>query len=677
MTVYDLKQAGLIPVGAAVTYKVLSALVNHLNNNGETIPEIQTANARETDLRDEINTILASNFRPDSVADGVAFDDTVFDELIGGTEEVSGADVENILLAKTASNVFSANADWWKQDASAVSDAASLDSQITAVFPNSVLASEGDEGYDTLQTGIQSFVDAYNSSSASDAGNTELSNILTESNKLSALNLASTRSTIKTSLSSDTTKESKVEAFQDALPSCIKKVRDYALAFGIEDKDSRDYIIENYPSSTVDDFKNTILPEKVTDYANKIVSSIKENKLDDAKRYFRSYFHISKFYRNPDYQNVPNGVVADIVEDICTKIASSTVENNETRVNNVIEEVLKEYFGCLISKDKSTGLSIGESVYDRVERWDRTCGYGNGSDMLNWGYVSNFIYDKLYNNTIGNSIITDVTNLFKNSGYNPDKDTFNSKINQILPYILINNNRYANYADTVRSGIYDRIKQLSGKGTNLDPGNDVLPIYRDWASSAFSSQSWRINYAEVLWPNVLAATFYCTRIPTINESRKEIIRNYINSRGSEEDKKGLLRQSLINIYTDSDGALNCLISISGYNLDWTARNESGAWYSDGFKHRPAEYEADGTTLKSEQGISTIGGTYLEVKKALDEIDKSATYTALGDAVKNTRVGALTTGDVLNETQATGVLTDNPDLAEPEDVKNAIYSRLSL
>ena len=645
--------------GKTLPYEDLKAFVEYLTDlEGLTVTVVRN----ESDLRDEINTILASNFRPDSVADGVAFDDTVFDELIGGTEEVSGADVENILLAKTASNVFSANADWWKQDASAVSDAASLDSQITAVFPNSVLASEGDDGYDTLQTGIQSFVDAYNSSSASDAGNTELSNILTESNKLSALNLDSTRSTIKNSLSSDTTKESKVEAFQDALPSCIKKVRDYALAFGIEDKDSRDYIIENYPSSTVDDFKNTILPEKVTDYANKIVSAVANNNLAEAKGYLRSYLKISEFYRSPDSSQVPS----NILDSICNKIRTSSVGGSKNRVDAVIKEVLVEHLGCFLSKDHNTGVSIGEELLELLDN-DSKAGTPEA-----WINLSRFVIDRLVDNA-GNdeAIIKEIATEFSKTS--PDQKVIDAKIRLLMPYNLMHNQQYQGDMEGLITQMKDNypVQRNSGK----DYQTSVRDAYSVTFSGYLYRNAWRVHKQTFYWPNVLAAVFYCTRIPTINESRKEIIRNYINSRGSEEDKKGLLRQSLINIYTDSDGALNCLISISGYNLDWTARNESGAWYPDGFTLRPTEYNTDGS-IKLEQGIVTLGGTYLEVKKALDEIDKSATYAALGDAVKNTRVEALTTGDVLNATQATGVLTDNPDLAEPEDVKNAIYSALA-
>ncbi|MBO7454142.1 MAG: hypothetical protein J6T91_02025 [Alphaproteobacteria bacterium] len=617
--------------GKTLPYEDLKAFVEYLTDlEGLTVTVVRN----ESDLRDEINTILASNFRPDSVADGVAFDDTVFDELIGGTEEVSGADVEDILLAKTASNVFSANADWWKQDADAVSDAASLDSQITAVFPNSVLASEGDDGYDTLQTEIESFVEAYNSSTAATAGNTELSNILTESNNLSALNLTSTRSTIKTSLESSETVNSKVNAFHNALQTSARGVRDYALAYVMEDAESRQDLLD-LTSADIDS-KITI---KQNNYASKIITAITNNKPTEAKKYLKIYLKISDFYRDLDSTRIEGeGLIDTIYEEIKKSSVSSSVE----RVRRAIKDVILERIESLLYKTNSTDFSQGKEVFDVEEEYSRGNDIGRHSTTVRYVNANN----------VGN-IVTAINN--------SNIDSAKNLIEAELPYGYKEGKKFRGNAESLKTEMIGKYQVEAYGNPEYNQINGFGRIYKDRVAYFYYNRAFMISGLMLAWPYYIKDTFTYSNVPTSVGSMETGMKNYIATKGDKTTKISALKTFL----TDTN-SLICLARLKNRDYNWSVKNESGTtWYlAPGDKY-------DST----DKSVTTINYTYGNIKTPLDEIDKSATYAALGNAVKNTRVGALTTGGVLNSSLATAVANNTLGVVDSAAVRDAIYSML--
>ncbi|MCR4555184.1 MAG: hypothetical protein K5766_00005 [Alphaproteobacteria bacterium] len=644
--------------GKTLPYEDLKAFVEYLTDlEGLTVTVVRN----ESDLRDEINTILASNFRPDSVADGVAFDDTVFDELIGGTEEVSGSDVENILLAKTASNVFSANADWWKQDASAVSDAASLDSQITAVFPNSVLASEGDDGYDTLQTEIESFVEAYNSSTAATAGNTELSNILTESNNLSALNLTSTRNTIKTSLESSETVNSKVNAFHNALQTSARGVRDYALAYVMEDAESRQDLLD-YTSSYIQSNINSIIATKRANYATKIVNNKASGNVSAAKKYIRSYLKLSTFYRSPDDNKVSRWSL-DMPGAIYEKIGSSGT--NESRVNEAIKDAWGQIYVRFVKNGPTTAeIKRTIELLDDFDTYNKQYGSSGPYWQTKLDAFYNYVHPLVsYNSTT----IQQIKNLV-DAGTDTQAN-IGAKLETMLPDAIKTGAKFADVGTFLKEYFYTG-KEGAGSIRNLK-GYDVsyfaqrYQLYIRFAG--LDQHSWRQDMGSFLWANNLVlGAFTGTTVPaSFSSDQKTKIQNYIATKGDKTTKISALKALLYPNLTGGNH-LVCLIRLKNRDYNWSARNESGAWYlAPGDKY-------DST----DKSVTTINYTYGNIKPPLDEIDKSATYAALGDAVKNTRVGALTTGGVLNSSLATAVANNTLGVVDSAAVRDAIYSTLA-
>ena len=628
--------------GKTLPYEDLKAFVEYLTDlEGLTVTVVRN----ESDLRDEINTILASNFRPDSVADGVAFDDTVFDELIGGTEEVSGADVENILLAKTASNVFSANADWWKQDADAVSDAASLDSQITAVFPNSVLASEGDDGYDTLQTEIESFVEAYNSSTAATAGNTELSNILTESNNLSALNLTSTRSTIKTSLESSETVNSKVNAFHSALQTSARGVRDYALAYVMEDAETRADVLENYSTMSESDINN-IITSKRSEYINKIVSKRTSGDVRAAKNYIRSYLKLSEFYRSPD-----NNLLLDMPGGIYEYMATYS------DVNKAIKILWGDIFVSFVKNNPSATEGNAVRAYlDDFDTYRIKNGAGDANYTAKLNTYNSYTHSLIsYDEATINNIIT-----YKNKG--AAKATIDAEVEKMLPAAIKIGGRFASVGTYVKEQFYNNIP--AGANTSTMAG-----YYKSYVRLGLDNKSWRQDISLFHWPTYVPSAFSGSIVPSsFSSDQKTKIKNYIATKGDKTTKISALKTLLSDSSSGLTGNNNlvCLVRLKKNDYNWSARNESGVWYL-------AEGDKYDSTDKS---VTTINYTYGNIKPPLDEIDKSATYTALGDAVKNTRVGALTTGGVLNSSLATAVANNTLGVVDSAAVRDAIYSTLA-
>ncbi|MBO6055850.1 MAG: hypothetical protein J6P84_02590 [Alphaproteobacteria bacterium] len=645
--------------GKTLPYEDLKAFVEYLTDlEGLTVTVVRN----ESDLRDEINTILASNFRPDSVADGVAFDDTVFDELIGGTEEVSGADVENILLAKTASNVFSANADWWKQDASAVSDAASLDSQITAVFPNSVLASEGDDGYDTLQTGIQSFVDAYNSSTAATAGNTELSNILTESNKLSALNLTSTRSTIKTSLESSETVNSKVNAFHNALQTSARGVRDYALAYVMEDAESRQDLLD-YTSSYIQSNINSIIATKRANYATKIVNNKASGNVGVAKKYIRSYLKLSEFYRSPDDDKVSRWSL-DMPGAIYEKIGSSGT--NESRVNEAIKDAWGQIYVRFVKNTTDEGKRVME-LLDDFDTYNKQYGSSGPYWQIKLDAFYNYVHPLIYCNS---STIQQIKNLV--DAGNDTQDNIGTLVETMLPTDIRTGTRFADVGIAFKGYFYNGVATsgpLNGlKGQSEDVFIERYKLILRY--TGLDTYSWRQDMGSFLWANQLVlGAFAGTTVPeSFSDAQKTRIQNYIATKGDKTTKISALKTLLSDSSSSltGDNHLVCLARLKASDYNWSARNESGAWYlAPGDKY-------DST----DKSVTTINYTYGNIKTPLDEIDKSATYTALGDAVKTTRTNALKTGEILDNSLANGVVNNTLGVVDSAAVRDAIYSTLA-
>ncbi|MCR4623111.1 MAG: hypothetical protein K5780_00385, partial [Alphaproteobacteria bacterium] len=649
--------------GKTLPYEDLKAFVEYLTDlEGLTVTVVRN----ESDLRGEIDALLTANFRPDSVANGVTFDNAMFEDLIDGSTEVSGADVENILLAKTASNIFSANADWWKQDASAVSDAASLDSQITAVFPNSVLASEGDDGYDALQTGIQSFVDAYNSSTAATAGNTELSNILTASNNLSALNLTSTRSTIKTSLESSATVNSKVNAFHNALQTSARGVRDYALAYVMEDAESRQDLLD-YTSSYIQSNINSIIATKRANYATKIVNNKASGNVSAAKKYIRSYLKISAFYRSPDDDKVSRWSL-DMPGEIYEKIGSSGT--NESRVNEAIKDAWGQVYMRFIKNGPTT--TEGKRAIELLDDFD-TYNKQYGSSGPYWQTKLDAFYSYIHPLVSYDlTTITQIKNLV-DAGTDTQANV-GVKVETMLPDAIKTGAKFADVGTFFKSNFYTGEQGGAGSIRNLK-GYDVkyfterYQLYSRF--SCLDQHSWRQDLLSFLWPNELVlGAFTGTTVPSSFSSDQQTkIKNYIATKGDKTTKMSSLRTllSASSSGLTGDNKLVCLVrfkSGSGYN--WSARNESGAWYlAPGDKY-------DNT----DKSVTTINYTYGNIKTPLDEIDKSATYTALGDAVKNTRVGALTTGGVLNSSLATAVANNTLGIVDSAAVRDAIYSALT-
>ena len=631
--------------GKTLPYEDLKAFVEYLTDlEGLTVTVVRN----ESDLRDEINTILASNFRPDSVADGVAFDDTVFDELIGGTEEVSGADVENILLAKTASNVFSANADWWKQDASAVSDAASLDSQITAVFPNSVLASEGDEGYDTLQTGIQSFVDAYNSSSASDAGNTELSNILTASNNLSALNLTSTRSTIKTSLESSETVNSKVNAFHNALQTSARGVRDYALAYVMEDAESRQDLLD-YTSSYIQSNINSIIATKRANYATKIVNNKASGNVGVAKKYIRSYLKLSEFYRSPDDKRLSN-LSLDMPGGIY-----EYMERTNSDLNRAIKLLWGDIFVSFLKNNPNE--NEGNTVMTYLDDFD-TYNKQHGSSGTDYSTIlkrfNDYVYDLIsYNKETINEIIA-----LKDKG--AAKATIDAEVEKMLPAAIKTGARFASVGNYMKEQFYNSIYEKMNE-------ESMSQYYKIFLRQAFDDYSWRQDWLSFFWSDYVPGAFTGTTVPVSFSSDQETkIKNYIATKGDKTTKISALKTLLYPNLTGNNH-LVCLIRLKSRDFNWAPVNESGT----------TRYLAPGDTYDiTDKSVTTINYTYGNIKTPLDEIDKSATYTALGDAVKTTRTNALKTGEILDNSLANGVANNTLGVVDSAAVRDAIYSTLA-
>ena len=690
----ELQNAGKIPSTVNLSHDDLEAFVEALNKEGFGL-DITIAEEEDT-LRGEINTLVA-NYVPTATAGSTNFNDAVFDSLIAQKKEdgapITEEQVRNAWTAQIRNNLNKATLEemLWEKDSAVELE---VSDKVNTALNSRIATTDDGKVPDSLASYIDDYLNALYEAADMDSA---LDSLLSDENKLSALNTTESRQEIdseiltKVTANGDAMNE-KIDSVYADLYNCVDPIRRYAATWRLSDIDQGEVDLFLQTAKEGGDPYNEVsmyLRDKIKDQ-NKSFAEV--------QKYIEAYlFRCGGANRN----RLPNNLSSRDIQLLNECYSSMRGPTNNLipslgkyfeeyfKYGTVEESLRKNRLWYLFSTPITYANSFTRQDIEALKTfvWKNNTGYNQGLELRNTNKGQpNYVWEDTNWDDPFDSFKTKIIKFVWDATYDDDKDTsaYNYDHNK---YLCISNSavsgNLATYIkdknqDSFISTLTDSYVPLAYSSNDSDKSKFKNGFYNYLINNKYQStmdsgkvQNFYKKYVIECW---------------LTDSIESSVEEWFLIKCMDEDFSGFFSNANIPVQNSISSKIqNTLKNVGNGNTIKSALKSqfSGTFFkllvNDAFKWYIASGSSDINKYKftdsssSWTKVNMLDYTYDKLIEKVRAIDANTTYGILktqADDKLDSAVGGLVPSDKVD-----AMKSEIKTVQSEVDVANAVYSVL--